>query len=159
MQDNRKLAKSTVLAVVSGQKYESTRASGGYAAIYAEHQHFYTMRKHLRGSNRPAGWLHRDYGVKEANVRWLWTEENRYFGAQIEFQPGRSCMKLIKLLDKLIKAMAHTDAEGPATLIQRANAFVVEYVTDQKEGCWDDYRVIQAPGDSDMMIIARAAGA
>lgn len=156
MDDKRKLSKAMYLTAVCGQKYISTRSD---CDIYTEMQFFQMMHRHNKGSNRPRGWFHRGYGHKDVEVRWLWTEKNGYFAPEISFRPerGESILPLVVRLTKAIKAMVYTDREGPESLIEAVKAYVVEYVNDQAEGCWDDYRLIRAPGDNEMMVLARAA--
>jgi hypothetical protein len=156
MKDERKISKARVLTVVSGQRYVSSRGSDG--DIYEANQHFRLMHKHLKGSNRPRGFLHKGWGSdRDVSVRWLWTEKLGYFAPEISFRPSKESLRVASMVSDALLEIVNTDKEDPEKLIERLGAFVVEYVSDQKEGCWDDYRVIRAPGDSEMMVIARAA--
>lgn len=151
--DNRKLAKRPTLTVVSGQK---GRSSSGYDGdIYTERQYFRMMHAHRKGSNRPAGFMHKGYGCGEVEVRWLWTEKLGYFAPELSYQVSRPTVSIAQTLHKVLLEM--NEKLGPDGLIEQTKAYVVEYVDDNKEGCWDDYRVVRAPNDTEMMVIARAA--
>jgi hypothetical protein len=152
--DNRKLSKRRVLTVVSGQKGQSSRGTDG--DIYTERQYFRMMHKHLKGSTRPVGHFHKGYGSdRQVEIRWLWTEKLGYFAPELSYQVSKDSIAIAKTIGEALREM--NEKLGPEGLIERAQACVVEYIDDNKEGCWDDYRCVRMPGDSEMMIIARAA--
>jgi hypothetical protein len=153
----RKIAKRLSLTVVSGRMFVTVGAGGGREAIYEENQHFRLMHKHLRGSNRPRGFFHKSWGSdEEVGVRWLWTEKNGYFAPEITFRPSKNGVKTASVVCEALLEIPR-DSETPEGLIEKLRATVVEYIDDQKEGCWDDYRVVRVPGEPAMMTIARAA--
>lgn len=160
---DRKLGVREFITVRTGEKYLSSHGRAGIGSgddIFTEHMVFMMMTKHRNGSIRPAGWFHKGYCAKDVDVTWLWTESHKYFAPKIEFRPeSKSILKLVRLLGEVLTTMEHKDrdARGPEALIDALGAYVVEYVDDGLAGGWDDYRVVRAPGDSAMMVIARAA--
>ena len=151
--DDRKLAKRPTLTVVCGQKGQTSRGTDG--DIFTERQYFRMMHAHRKGSNRPVGFMHKGFGCEEVEVRWLWTEKLGYFAPELSYQVKRDTLKIAETLHKVLLEM--NEKLGPEGLIEHAKATVVEYIDDRKENCWDDYRVVRAPGDCEMMVIARAA--
>lgn len=150
----RKLTKRTHLTVI--QSDDKSYASRGYRSdIYHFHQYFALRWKHKKGSNRPEGWFHSPYGDIKVEVRWLWTEEHEFFAPELSFRPHA-------LATKIAPKIANAIQEGgykfqPDQLIEALGATVVQYVDDNKEGCWDDYRPLRVPGENPMLTIARYA--
>lgn len=154
----RKTSRTSYLTVVSSNKRVSCRCSDGSGDIYEEIQTFRKMHKHLQNSTRPRGWFHRGYSShQEVEVRWLWTDKNGYFAPEISYQPTKASIATAKWVAECIVENERSDKDNPDGLIEKTEAFVVEYVNDDKEGGYDDYVCRRAPGDTDMMVIARAA--
>jgi hypothetical protein len=157
MEDNRKLSKRQYLTVVCGQRGEPTRSIDG-DPIYTERQYFRMMHMHRKGSNRPVGWFHRGYGSdQDVEVRWLYTGKNGYFAPEISFRASKNGIKVATRVANALRKIEHTSREDPEALIEDLAAYIVEYVDDRANGCWDDYRCLRAPTDNEMMVIARAA--
>lgn len=158
-QDNRKLGKRRYITVTQSDKVEPTSRLSGDGDIYTVYQHITYRLKHKKGSNRPEGWFHSMWGGSDntVDVRWLWTHDHDYFAPEVSFRPTEAGMRLSAKVAQALNKMRHCDDEGPERLIADLGAYLVEYVSDNKDGCWDDYRVLQAPGDCPMMVIARAA--
>jgi hypothetical protein len=152
-EDNRKLSKSMKLTVVSGQKGQSSRGQDG--DIFTERQYFRLMHQHRAGSNRPKGFFHKGFISEDVEIRWLWTEKLGYFAPELSYQVTRTTFSMAKTIGTVLLDM--NEKLGPAGLIEKVQASVVEYIDDNKDGCWNDYRPIACPGDTEMMIIARAA--
>lgn len=147
---DRKIGKRLHMTVIQSDK-GLTREGGD---IWQMHQHFQLRRKHLRGSNRPAGWFHGSVFDWTVDVRWLWTEAHDFFAPEITFRP-----KAMKTVIKIAKAFDAFDyCEGsPDALCLALKAFSVLYVDDNKDGCWDDYLLLRDYSENAMMTLARAA--
>lgn len=145
-------------AEISG-KSNPTRSLSGDGDIFTVYQYFQLRQKHLKNSNRPDGWFHSTWGGSEQTVeiRWLWTERQSYFAPEIRFRPSTAGVKLSAKIAKALYGQRNTSDEGPDRLMADLGAYLVEFVNDKKEGCWDDYRVLQAPNEPAMMTIARYA--
>ena len=151
--------KQHITVVQSGlcERTSSLRDPGD--PIYSLYQHFTFRVMHRKGSNRPEGTFHTSWGGSERSieVRWLRTESLGFFAPEMRFQPSDASMKLAKKVGKALMCIRHTQDEGPDALVDYLKAYVVEYINDNKPGCFDDYKVLHAPGDSAMMTIARYA--
>lgn len=158
-QDNRKLSKRKYITVVQSGKCERTPSFSGDSPIYSVYQYVSYRLMHRKGSNRPEGWFHSLWGGSDQTVeiRWLWTEEHKFFAPEISFRPSENGTKLAAVIAKALRKRRHDEKEGPEHLIEDLGAYLVEYVNDNKDGCYDDYRVLQAPGEPAMMTIARYA--
>lgn len=158
-QDNRKLGKRHYITVTQSGMIEPTRRLGGDGDIFTVYQYFTYRLRHKKGSNRPAGWFHSMWGGSDytVEVRWLYTDDHNYFAPEISFRPTEAGIKLATKVAKALHEMRNTRDESPERLTADLKAYLVEYVNDNKDGCWDDYRVLQAPGDCPMMVIARHA--
>jgi hypothetical protein len=159
MQDKRKLGKRQFVTVVMGERSEPRqphyREDG---PIYTQHQYFKLRHKHLKGSNRPAGWFHDTSSYdSRVEIRWLYTDELGYFGEEITFRPTTNGIKLAAKVGKALQEVRWEKGDKPQALNDKLNATVVEYVDDRKDGCWDDYRPLRVPGENPMMTIARYA--
>jgi hypothetical protein len=155
MNDKRKLGKRKYMTVVQSEKGVSCQGSEG--PIYQLHQYFALRFKHLKGSNRPTGWYHNaNWGHdSQVEVRWLWTERNGFFGSEISFRPTEAGLKIAVKVGKALRGLNYK--AGPEDLMEALGAALVEYISDNKEGCWDDYRPLQVPGEAAMLTIARYA--
>jgi hypothetical protein len=157
---NRKTSKRRHMTVVQSEKGEPT--IGTQSNIYTIHQHFTLRFKHLRGSNRPAGYFHDGFASRDGslNVRWLWTKENGFFAPELSFRPTALGTKVAVKVAKTLGGFAY-DAESPLNLILKLRATNVCYVQDNKEGCWDDYMPIDLPVEDEdvnaMVVLAKAA--
>lgn len=150
MNDNRKLSKRFRMTVVQSDK-TVTRKGGD---IYTLHQHFQLRRKHLKGSNRPVGTYHGSTHDGTVDVRWLWTEELEFFAPEITFRP-----RAVKTAMKVAKAFGsfrYRDG-SPDELCTALKVCEVRFIDDNKEGCWDDYRLLRDYTENAMMTLARAA--
>jgi hypothetical protein len=115
------------MTVIQGEKGDPSPSYDG-GSIYRLHQYFRLRLRHLKGSNRPAGYFHNCYG-----------------GVKTATKVGEA-----------LRSFGWHEA-SPDKLVELLSATVVEYIDDQKEGCWDDYRPLYIPGEPAMVTIARAA--
>jgi hypothetical protein len=144
------------MTVIQGEKGDPSPSYDG-GSIYRLHQYFRLRLRHLKGSNRPAGYFHNCYGSDAAvTVRWLWTEDNGFFAPEITFRPSSLGVKTATKVGEALRSFGWHEA-SPDKLVELLSATVVEYIDDQKEGCWDDYRPLYIPGEPAMVTIARAA--
>lgn len=147
-----KLSRSTVVAVVVGRRYVTVGGGGTSGEdIHEQTLHFSRYRRHLRGSNRPAGVLRADYCGKSVDVRWLWTERHGYFAPELSFRPNTGNLKLAHRVAEML-----VGEPTPEQLIERLACYEAERIDDRKDGCYDDYRVVRAPGDGPLAMIGRA---
>jgi hypothetical protein len=154
--NEQKLSKRQYMTVVESEKCDPTR--GDRDPIYSVFQYFRLRFKHLKGSNRPAGYYHDSSGSYDAtvNVRWLYTESNRYFAPEITFRPTEKGIKTAHKVGQAIHTLGYRE-ETPEGLVEALKASVVEYMDDNKDGCWDDYRPLRVWGENAMETLARAA--
>jgi len=152
---NMKLGKRQHITVVDGEKGDPTRGTDG--DIYKKHQYFHYRVKHLEGSTRPKGWYH-DHAsyIMTVEVRWLWTESLGYLAPEVTFKPYEDGLKLARKVGQALVTIRNNN-ETPDGLIEALKADVVEYVSDNKDGCWSDYRPIRVWEENAMMTLARAA--
>jgi hypothetical protein len=150
----RKIGRRWYVTVTQGDKVPPHARVYSNEPIYTLHQHFHFRQKHLKGSNRPAGWFHGNSYDGSVHVRWLWTESNRFFAPEITF-----CPRAVKIASKVAHALngIYLLESSPDELCLALKAFEVEYVTDEKDGCWDDYRLLRDYTENAMMTLARAA--
>jgi len=163
-EDKRKLSKRRYMTVVQGEKGSPTPGYNGGSSIYHMHQCFTLRLKHLKGSNRPAGHFHDGYSSRDGSVeiRWLWTEEHGFFAPEMTVRPTELGLKVVAKVGKALRSIPmhgyDDDKEDrPTQLIDLLEATVVQYMDDNKEGCWDDYRPLRIPGEPAMVTLARYA--
>ena len=159
--NDMKLGRRCYMTVVQGEKGNPTPGYEGRIPIYTLRQYFTMRVKHKKGSTRPVGWFH-NHGFSSnltVEVRWLWTEEHQYFAPEITFRPSETGAKVAWKVSQALVSMRRTseDETQPDALADLLGAVTVEYVDDNKEGCWDDYRPLRVPGEPAMMTIARYA--
>jgi len=153
----RKTTKRRYMTVVQGEKGNPTPGYNS-GSIYSLHQYFTVRYRHRKGSNRPEGWFHQGYSSDTTvEVTWLWTEEHEFFAPKVEFRPTELGMKTAMKVATALRSIRSAELEGPDLLADTLGAVVVEYVDDNKEGCWDDYRPLRIPGEPAMVTIARHA--
>ena len=161
---DRKISKRRYMTVVQsekGDRHQGSEGGGPYWDIYTIHQHFTLRFKHLRGSNRPAGYFHDGFNSRDGSVdvRWLYTESNGFFAPEITFRPTEQGIKVGIKVAKALREFAY-DRESPLKLILKLNATNVNYVDDTAHGCWDDYMPVDLPTENEgnaMEILAQAA--
>ena len=151
---DRKLSKRYQMTVIQGNKVPPARSYFGNDPICTMHQHFQLRRKHLKGSNRPAGWLHGSIHDGTVDVRWLWTEDLGFFAPEITFKPR--AFKTVTKVAKAFDSLGYRDGT-PDNLCIALKALAVEFIDDNKDGCWDDYRLIRDYTENAMLTLARAA--
>jgi hypothetical protein len=155
----RKTSKRRYMTVVQSGKGDPTR--GSEEDIFTIHQYFTLRVKHLRGSNRPAGYFHNGWSSREGSVdiRWLYTDSNGFFAPELTFRPTETGIKVAIKVAKALQAFAY-DKASPLGLILKLKATPVDYMQDDKQGCWDDYKPVDLPTADEgnaMEILARVA--
>ena len=156
--NKRKTSKRRYMTVVQGEKGDPTPGYGGGGSIYRLSQYFTLRFKHLKGSNRPQGWFHQGYASDTSvEVRWLWNEAHQFFAPEIQFRPSKLGTKTAVLIAGALQSIQSAELEGPDLLADTLGAVVVDYLEDNKEGCWNDYQPLRIPGEPAMVTIARHA--
>jgi len=155
-----KYGRRKYLTVVQSGLCERSRG-GRDCDIFSLYQYFTFRVKHKRGSTRPEGTFHSEWSGSDytVEVKWLYTDDLGYFAPEISFRPTRQAAKVANLVAKALCGWRGSCPEDRKTEPERFSdslgAIVVEYINDQTPGCWNDYRVIRVPGDSEMMLLAR----
>lgn len=154
-----KLGKRKYMTVVQSEKCDQTRRATGEGYIWTIHQYFSFRVKHKKGSTRPAGTMHNLWSSSDAivGVEWLNTDDLGYFAPEITFKPTPNGIKISQKVSKALYEMRNTEDQGPEALAEKLEAYVVEYINDNKKDTWEDYRVLQAPNEPAMMTVARYA--